>query len=274
MARLNHGQRLDLLEQEIAGLPSQVAREITTALAALKTDINTQIVAGQEKIRSELHPSLENGSPLQWENPFSSQPRLDGGDGGFHGGQSNWKLRKLDLPLFDITNPDGWILRAERFFHFYRLGEEDQLKAAIVALDGDALLWFQWEHRRHPLTSWEALKKLLLRRFRTTATGTLHEQWLAHRQTDTVADYQRRFIELLAPIEGVPEEIAKGQYLNGLKEDIRIEVRILDSFTLPGHGSVHEDRREVQSQPKAQIRGESSLLASPLPKSSYQPKHS
>lgn len=66
------------------------------------------------------------------------------GDDGFNGSSSNWKLRKLDLPIFDGTNPDGWILSAERFFHFYRLGEEDQLEAAIVALDGDALLWYQW----------------------------------------------------------------------------------------------------------------------------------
>ena len=158
---------------------------------------------------------------------------MGNGEGGDPGGQSNWKLRKLDLPLFDGTNPDGWILRAERFFHLYRLGEEDQLEAAIVALEGDALLWYQWERWRHAVLSWDALKTLILRRFRSTATGTLHEQWLAHEQIGTVAEYQRRFIELLAPIDGVPEEIAKGQYIKGLKEEIRIEVRILDPRGAP-----------------------------------------
>ena len=231
MARLNHGQRLDLLEQEVAELPTRVAQEITTALVAFKADLNNQLAAGQEKIRSDLRSSL-NRSPSTWDNPFSSQSQVGSGERGDPGSQSNWKMRKLDLPLFDGTNPDGWILRAERFFHFYRLGEEDQLEAAIVALEGDALLWYQWERQRHAVPSWDALKKLILRRFRSTATGTLHEQWLAHEQTGTVAEYQRRFIELLAPIDGIPEEIAKGQYIKGLKEEIRIEVRILDPITL------------------------------------------
>lgn len=234
MARLTHAQRrLDLLEQEITGVPDRVAQEITSALAAFKADLTAQLAAGQEKNRSEPRLSAANGSPFQWDNPFAgAQPHMAFGEGGDQGGHSNWRLRKLDLPLFDGKNPDGWILRAERFFHFYRLTAEDQLEAAVVALDGDALLWYQWEHRRHPLLTWDALKKLILRRFRTTATGTLHEQWLAHQQTGTVADYRRRFIELLAPIEGVHEEIATGQYINGLKEDIRVEVRILDPITL------------------------------------------
>lgn len=49
----------------------------------------------------------------------------DGGNGGLNDGHTNWKLRKLDLPTFDGTNPDGWILRAKGFFHFYRLNDDD-----------------------------------------------------------------------------------------------------------------------------------------------------
>lgn len=37
---------------------------------------------------------------------------------------------------------------------------------------------------------------------------------------------------MIAPIEGIPEEIAKGQYINGLKEEIRADVRILNPQTL------------------------------------------
>lgn len=52
----------------------------------------------------------------------------------------NWRFRKLDLPVFEGENPDGLILRAERYFKFYRLNDEEQLEAAVVSLDGDALL--------------------------------------------------------------------------------------------------------------------------------------
>lgn len=67
----------------------------------------------------------------------------DGGTGGgismgqhVNGGGANWRFKKLDMPLFDGVNPDGWILRAERYHQFYRLIEEDKLEAAIVALEG------------------------------------------------------------------------------------------------------------------------------------------
>lgn len=71
---------------------------------------------------------------------------------------------KLDLPTFEGTNPDGWIFRAERYFKFYRLGEDEQLEAAVVYLDRDALLWYQWpwEHGRRPIRRWEELKGMLL----------------------------------------------------------------------------------------------------------------
>lgn len=51
--------------------------------------------------------------------------------------------------------------------------------------------------------------------------GMLQEKWLAHRQEASTIDYRLRFIELLAPLENVSEELSLGQFLNGLKEDIR-----------------------------------------------------
>lgn len=81
------------------------------------------------------------------------------------GHRGNWKYRKLDLPQFDGTNPDGWILRAERYFAFYRLNDEEKLEAAVVGFDGDALVWYQWENRRRPIRRWEDMRKLILQKF-------------------------------------------------------------------------------------------------------------
>lgn len=67
----------------------------------------------------------------------------DPGGGGNTGNTGNWRYRKLDLPQFDGTNPDDWILQAERYFSFYHLNEEEKLEAAVVGYDGDALLWYQ-----------------------------------------------------------------------------------------------------------------------------------
>lgn len=47
-----------------------------------------------------------------------------------------------------------------------------------------------------------------------------------------MVEYRRKFIELMAPLTGVLEEIAKGQYITGLNEDIRAEVRLLGPRSL------------------------------------------
>lgn len=39
-----------------------------------------------------------------------------------------------------------------------------------------------------------------------------------------VGEYRRKLIELLAPLDGIPEEFAKGKFINGLTENIRAEV--------------------------------------------------
>lgn len=105
------------------------------------------------------------------------------------------------------------------------------MEAAVVALEGDALLWFQWENGRREVRSWEEFKGLVLWQFRPTAAGTLHEQ--NHKQlTGGVAEYRRKFIELLASLSGIPKEIAKVQFILGLSEDIRAEVRLLGPRSL------------------------------------------
>lgn len=88
-----------------------------------------------------------------------------------------------------------------------------------MALEDDALLWlwFQWEYGRRSVTRWEELKTLLLYYFRPVSLGSLHEQWLDHRQSGSVVEYRRKFVELMAPLDGIPEVVAKGQFIMGSK---------------------------------------------------------
>lgn len=134
--------------------------------------------------------------------------------------------------MFDGTNPDGWILRAERYFAFYRLNEAEKIEAAVVGFDGDALLWYQWENRRRPIQNWNELRRLILQQFRPLHSGSLYEQWLAVKQTGSVAEFRRTFIEMAAPLEKVRESILMGHFVNGLREDIRDEVRMLGLYNL------------------------------------------
>ena len=47
------------------------------------------------------------------------------------------------MPSFDGTNPDGWLLKVERYFDFHKMMNDEKIEAALIAFEGDALLWYQ-----------------------------------------------------------------------------------------------------------------------------------
>ncbi|KAL4589299.1 hypothetical protein LXL04_002205 [Taraxacum kok-saghyz] len=120
---------------------------------------------------------------------------------GGRNGRYEYRHRKVDMPAFNGTDPDGWILQAERYFAIYQLIDEEKLEAAILSLSGDALAW-------------------------SIEGGDLYEQWSSLEQTGTTAEYVRRFIELSAPLEGVTDRVAVGSFIKGLKPNIRNELKI------------------------------------------------
>lgn len=112
------------------------------------------------------------------------------------------------------------------------MSEEEKLEAAVVGFDGDALVWYQWENSRRPIRRWDDMRNLILKQFRPLHSGSLCEQWLTVSQTGTVSDFHRKFIELAAPLEKIPEPILMAHFVNGLQEDIRAEVRMLGFHNL------------------------------------------
>ena len=55
---------------------------------------------------------------------------------------------------------------------------------------------------------------MLLKKFRATTARSLHEQWLEHHQAGDVGEYTKKFVELLAPLENIPDDLAKSQFVN------------------------------------------------------------
>ncbi|KAK0604231.1 hypothetical protein LWI29_013447 [Acer saccharum] len=132
----------------------------------------------------------------------------------------DFRFKKLEMSAFDGTNLDGWILKAECHFSLQRFNNEEKLEASVIGFEGDALLWYQWEHKKRPMVLWEEMKLLILKQLRSTQEGSLHEQFLALRQQGTVKEYRRKFIEFLAPLDNVSDEITLSQFINGLNPEI------------------------------------------------------
>lgn len=230
-AREHQESMIYAMKNEQDNFQSELRSTLTGLQLHSVEKLDGSVNQGESSIRRIIQSPAKE---LDMGNMFMSSPvgQGYGGGTGQGGGPGNWRYRKLDMPLFDGTDPDGWILRVDRYFNFYKLSEEERLEAVVVALEGDALRWYQWEHKRHPIRRWADLKGFILRQFRSAAGGSLYEQWLATTQTTTVAEYRRKFIETAAPLERISEEILLGQFLNGLKEDIRAEVRLLSPLSL------------------------------------------
>lgn len=173
-----------------------------------------QICITQEEMKKQ--PSTNEGSRSGIFNSPSNSGETNGNNGSSGDGSRFFAIkgRRLEIPTFNGDDPDGWILRAERYFNLNRLNPDEQLEVAIISLEGDALRWFQWKNKRCPMKRWAELKALILRQFRSTANGSLCEQFLAVKQGGTVAEYIRDFVTLASPLSGISEEVSLKRYIS------------------------------------------------------------
>ncbi|XP_062088454.1 uncharacterized protein LOC133795014 [Humulus lupulus] len=204
-------------------------------LGSLK-DVLDRLVTAQGRVADEL-ASLREGSQgipgsgrrLSGEGSVatgggaSSGRVVDGGDR-----RSEFRARKIELPVYTGDDQDDWTYRAERYFNLQRLSPAEQLEAAVLCLEGVALSWFRWENQRRPIPTWEELKLLLLRRFRPTHEGSVYDRFFVLQQVTSVQEYRRRFEALAASVEIMGEAALQAAFLKGLKVEIQAPLRILE----------------------------------------------
>ncbi|GKC14454.1 ankyrin repeat-containing protein [Tanacetum coccineum] len=89
------------------------------------------------------------------------------------------RMRKLKMPVFEGEYAYGWIYRVERYFEIQGLPQHEQLRAAALCMEGEALSWYRWSEGRTPFHSWDGFKRHLLIRFQQSQEGNLYEQFLA-----------------------------------------------------------------------------------------------
>jgi hypothetical protein len=165
------------------------------------------------------------------------------------------------MPFFEGERPDDWILRSERYFTINRLSELEMLEATMVSFEGDALSWWRWEQKRGRIRSWGELKLLMLKHFRTTQGGMLCDQFLTLFQTGTVKEFKRRFIEMAAPLDDITEEMYLSRFSIGLKEEIRVELQILEPDALNQAmelAQLVEEELSVQNRSRSSGMGQTS----------------
>ena len=103
---------------------------------------------------------------------------------------------------------------------------------ASFHMEGEALVWFQEGEEAGVFGNWEALIQAMLTRFGSTAYDDPMEALTRLRQTSTVALYKGEFEALANRIRGLSPQHKLSCFLSGLKDEVRLPVRMLNPLTL------------------------------------------
>ncbi|KAL5556185.1 hypothetical protein UlMin_038421, partial [Ulmus minor] len=178
---------------------------------------------------------------------------------------------KLSFPKFNGYDPTRWIYKAEQYFEFKSIAPEQQVQLASFHLEGIALQWHRWLTKfRGPLT-WDEFTKAIQLRFGPTDYEDPSEALTRLKQTTTIAAYQEAFEKLSHRVDGLPENFLIGFFIAGLRDEIRIDIKIKQPRTLAdtiGMARLIEERNQLQRKPTQQNRF---LPASLTPKASPNP---
>ncbi|KAA0037917.1 ty3-gypsy retrotransposon protein [Cucumis melo var. makuwa] len=205
-------QRLPLLEKNLEKMQAMLSVMYEDHQRLTEGSELTGVSTGKRKVRNEEGPQEEGE---EGETSLSVETG---------GGQKRIKFKKLEMPVFNGEDPEGWFYRAEHYFQMHLLNEREKLEIAVVSLEGRGLNWFRWAENRKRFRSWRELKERMYNRFRCRDFGTACARFLAIKQEGTVSEYLQKFEELSAPLPEMAEEVLEGTFTNGLDPRIRKEV--------------------------------------------------
>nr|GEX80779.1 putative retrotransposon Ty3-gypsy subclass protein [Tanacetum cinerariifolium] len=143
-----------------------------------------------------------------------------------NGGGGVWQSPNEGHMLYWGKDPKGWLYQVEQYFEFQRVETKDQVQLASFHLDGIALQWHRWITKFCGLVTWVEFSKALLRRFGPTDYEDPVEALSRLKQATTVASYQEALEKISHQVDGLHEIFLVGYFIGGLKEEIRLEVKL------------------------------------------------
>jgi len=174
---------------------------------------------------------------------------------------------KLNFPTYagEGDDPTGWIFKAEQYFEFQNIEANRRVQLASFHLTNVALQWYRWYTKTRGQLRWHEFVTALLHRFGPTDYEDPSEALSRLKQTTTVNAYQEAFEKLSHKVDGLPKNFLVGCFIAGLKDEIRLDVRVKQPRTLSESISVAhliEERNQFQKRTNTPIRQ--------LPTTSYQ----
>ena len=103
---------------------------------------------------------------------------------------------------------------------------------ATFHLDREALQWHQWYSKTHPTPSWDEFIQQLLIHFGPSDYEDFTGALTKLHQTTIFKEYQNQFEKLANHIEGLDDTFFKSCFINGLKEEHKLEVKMFNPKTM------------------------------------------
>ncbi|GJS46432.1 retrotransposable element Tf2 [Tanacetum coccineum] len=171
------------------------------------TNTGTSADGGRKKI-SEIIGEDNNSSGTGANHTEGRHTEGRDTEGKFFNQGYDHQMRKIKMPLFDGEDAHGWIYKAERYFKVIEVDLREQLRVAVLCMEGQALSWFQWSEARPSFHS-------------------------------SAREYVSLFEQLARQLRGVSEEAMEGTFIKGLKPNLRSLARVMQPVAMrnlgPGH---------------------------------------
>ncbi|XP_058741863.1 uncharacterized protein LOC131614269 [Vicia villosa] len=137
-----------------------------------------------------------------------------------------FRTPKLELAMFDGSNPLEWLFQADQFFLFYNLPPENRMSLMSFYMKGDALGWFKWMFQNQLLTDWFSFKRALELRFGPSTYANHQAELFKLKQEGSVTQYQTQFEKLGNQVFGLPPDAILNCFISGLNQEIRNEIAV------------------------------------------------
>ena len=122
--------------------------------------------------------------------------------------------------------------KALQFFQLYRIPFNQRILLSSYHMEDEVLVWFQDTEDVGQFTSWEAFVRSLHIRFGTSTYDDPMENLTKLRQVNSVAQYKGWFKALSNCIKGFSNKHKLSCFLSGLKEEIRLPVKMFNPQNL------------------------------------------
>jgi hypothetical protein len=225
ITHINH--TIDQMNATLQTVVAELQALCSINIQNFERDINSFSQAETSNHRNSTQPDLFPSTQPVIQN--LSQPDIP------HSNQitdRNYTQLKLSFPRFNGVDPNEWIYKAEQYFEFKNIHHQQRVQLASFHLEDDALQWHRWLSKFMGHLNWSEFTQVVLHRFGPTDYEDPSEALTRLRQTSTVNIYQTEFEKLSQRIDNLPENYLVGCFIAGLRDEIRLDVKVKHPRTL------------------------------------------